>query len=290
MAISFATTDLPRPARALTGTLAAILLALLLSPPAPAAGPKLLILMQEKVMGVFGTTGWEVPTQAELTLMEHFAGQGYEVVDLTTMRRNLEQQRGLKMLAGDDHGAAVTGLQHGARWSILGTAISKPAGAKLFGTQMQSIQATLTARVVDNDTARVIATATATTAKPHIDEVQGGVLAIQEAARKLAADLSGQIQHTAAPAAGGTVMINVSGLVSFRHLQFLMDYLQSEVPGVADLTLDNFNSGLAEIRVTHPGGGDAIAGAVSAKRFTGFRLEPGYVSESRVDMAVVLDQ
>lgn len=259
--------------------------------PAEAAGPKLLILMQEKVMGVFGTTGWEVPTQAELTLMEHFAGQGYEVVDLTTMRRNLEQQRGLKLLGGDDQGAAATGLQHGARWSILGFAISKPAGAKLYGTQMQSIQATLTARVVDNDTARVVATATATTAKPHIDEVQGGVLAIQEAARKLAADLSAQMQRAATSKRdGGMVMLNVSGLVSFRHLEFVMSYLQTGIPGASDVTLNNFNSGLAEIRLSHPDGADAIASAVSAKRFTGFRLEPGYVSDSRVDMAVVLDQ
>lgn len=259
--------------------------------PAWAAGPKLLILMQEKVMGVFGTTGWEVPTEAELTLMEYFSGQGYEVVDVTSMRRNLEQQRGLRLLAGDNQGAAATGLQHGARWSILGTAISKPAGAKLYGTQMQSIQATLTARVVDNDTARVVATATATTAKPHIDEVQGGVLAIQEAAKTLAADLSAQMQSAAtSPAQSSTVLVNVSGLVSFRHLEFIMNYLQTEVAGVQGTTLDNFNSGLAEIRVTHPGGGDAIAGAVSSKRFTGFRLEPRYVTPSRVDLSVVLSQ
>lgn len=242
-------------------------------------------------MGVFGTTGWEVPTEAELTLMEFFSAQGYDVIDASTMRRNLEQQRGLKLLAGDNQGAAATGLQHGARWSILGTAISKPAGAKLYGTQMQSIQATLTARVVDNDTASVIATATATSARPHIDEVQGGVLAIQEAARKLAADLSAQMQHAATSQQdGGMVTLNVSGLVSFRHLEFIMSYLQSEIPDASDVTLDNFNSGLAEIRLSHPGGADAIASAVSSKRFTGFRLEPRYVSGSRVDISVVLDQ
>lgn len=275
---------------------AAILFALLVAAiagtrAAHASDSRLLILMQEKVMGVFGTTGWEVPTEAELTLMEYFRAQGYEVVDITTVRRSLQQQRGVKLLNGDNKGAAATGLQHGARWSILGTAISKPAGAKLFGTQMQSIQATLTARVVDNDTGRVIATATATAAKPHIDEVQGGVLAIQEAARKLAADLSAQMQAAALPSGGdGSVRINISGLVSFRHLEFVMNYLRSEIPGAQDVTLDSFNSGLAEITVVHSGGGGAIANAVSRKRFNGFRLEPGYVSQSRVDISVVLTQ
>ena len=257
-----------------------------------AAGPKITVLMQEKVMGVLGTTGWEVPTEAELTLMDHFSSRGFEVVDSATMRRSLEQQRGLRLLQGDNEGAAATGLQFGARWSILGTAISKPAGAKLYGTQMQSIQATLTARVVDNDTGRVVATATATAAKAHIDEVQGGVLAIQDAARNLAADLAGQMQQVAAAPGGGdgSVLINVSGLVSFRHLEFIMNYLRSEVPGAEGVTLDNFNSGLAEIRITHPDGGNAVASAVSRKKFTGFRLEPKYVTGSRVDMAVVLEQ
>lgn len=267
-----------------------VLAAFILFAAQAAAAPRLMILMDERVMGVFGTTGWEVPTEAELVLMEHFRSQGYEVIDMTTMRRGVTQQQGLRILAGDDRGAAAAGLEHGARWSILGTAISKPAGAKLFGTQMQSIQATLTARVVDNDTARVIATGTATAAKPHIDEVQGGVLAIRDAAKKLAAELSGQMNAALQQTANAPVQVSVSGLVSFRHLEFLMHWLNNELSGARAVNLETFNSGTARISVDHPGGGDAVASQISAARFTGFRIEPHYVTGARVDMNVVLGQ
>ena len=159
--------------------------------------PTLMIIMDEKVMGVFGTTGFEVPTQAEISLMQHFSGMGFNVVDPKTVKRNITQAKGLRLLEGDDMAAAAVGLQHGAQYSIIGTAISKPGGAKLYGTQMQSIHATLTARVVRNSDARVIATASASAAQAHIDEVRGGAMAIEKAAQQLAQQLSGQI-----PAAG----------------------------------------------------------------------------------------
>jgi hypothetical protein len=143
--------------------------------------PKIMVLIQEKVMGVFGTTGWEVPNQAELTLIQTFREKGLTVVDSQAVRRNLIQAQGVRMFEADNKGAAATGIQHGAQISIVGTAIAKPAGAKIYGTQMQSIQATLTTREIQNDDARVIATGTATAAKVHVDEIQGGHLAIQEA-------------------------------------------------------------------------------------------------------------
>jgi len=257
-----------------------------------AAGPTVMILMQEKVMGLFGTSGWEVPTQAELTLMEQFSQRGYTVIDPQTLRRNLVQSKGLRMLEGDNKGAAAVGLQHGATLSILGTAISKPAGAKLYGTQMQSIQATLTARVIQNDVARVIATGTATAAKPHIDEVQGGTLAIQEAAMDLAGQLLGQLASVRTPsgAGGGSVVVNISGLKSYRHLDFVMYFFETEAKGVNKVDLRSFTSGVADIALGYQGKIDALARFIATKKFRGFRLEPTYVTANRIDLAVVLDQ
>ena len=72
--------------------LAALLLPMLwgVGSPARAAGPgpSLMVIMQEKVMGVLGTTGYEQPNQAELSLMEHFSRLGYRVVDPATVKRN----------------------------------------------------------------------------------------------------------------------------------------------------------------------------------------------------------
>ena len=123
---------------------AAGLLALVLASAAPATTfaistqgkPTVMVVLQEKVSGVFGTTGWEVPTQAELTLMAALDKAGFTVVDAATVRSNLDQARGLRLLEADNRSAAALGLQHGAQISIVGTAISKPAGAKLLDTQI----------------------------------------------------------------------------------------------------------------------------------------------------------
>ena len=254
--------------------------------------PKLMILIEEKVMGVFGTTGHEAPGQAEIVLSEKFNALGFSVVDPQTARRNLIQAKGLRLLEGNDRAAAAAGLQHEAQYSIIGTAISKQAGAKLYGSQMQSIQATLTARIVSNDNARVIATATRTATQVHIDEVQGGVLAIESAATEIADELGNQMMAYPQEAKGGAqeITLNISGLVSYRHLDFVMNYFEKEIKGVRAVYLRNFSEGLADLAVDYQGSMEGLARFVARKRFKGFRLEPTNVTANRMDLAVVLDK
>ncbi|MEM6302291.1 MAG: hypothetical protein AAF749_11170, partial [Pseudomonadota bacterium] len=124
--------------------------------------PRVLVLIDEKVSGVLGTTGWEVPRQSEISLLAQLRSDEFMILDPETTRRNIDRNRGLRLLEGDERSATAAGLAMGAELSIIGTAISKPAGAKLLGTQLQSIQATVTARVVKNDTGEVIGSASAT--------------------------------------------------------------------------------------------------------------------------------
>jgi hypothetical protein len=253
--------------------------------------PTLMVIMDEKVMGVLGTTGFEVPTQAEIILMQHFGGMGYRVVDPKTVKRNITQAKGLRLLEGDDMAAAAVGLQHGAQYSIIGTSISKPGGGKLYGTQMQSIHATLTARVVRNSDARVIATATASAAQAHIDEVRGGAMAIDKAARELAENLSGQILAAGAgtgSSAGQELTMNISGLVSYRHLDYVMGFLEKEVPGATGVTLRSYTSGTAELGVSSTDTAAGLSRTLANHRFRGFRLEPTHVTPNRIDLRAVL--
>ncbi len=252
--------------------------------------PKLMVIMQEKVMGVLGTTGYEQPNQSELSLMQHFARLGYRVVDPATVKRNITQSKGLRLLEGDDKAAAAVGLQHGAHYSIIGTAISKPAGAKLYGTQMQSIHATLSARLVRNADSRVLASASASGVQAHLDEVQGGVMAIEQAARLLAEDLAARIPAADLPgaAAGGEVQLTITGLVSYRHLAFVMNYLETKLPGVSDLAINGYSAGVGELGVMYSGRSAELAKKLATERFKGFRLEPTHVTAGRIDLRAVL--
>lgn len=274
--------------------ISAVIASLPLTAQAASVPPTIMIIMHEKVAGVFGTTGYEQPNQAELTLMDKFNELGFRVVDPSTVKRNLTRAQGLRFLEGNDAAAAVHGLQHGAEISIIGSVISKPSGGKLYGTRMQTIQATLTARAIRNDDARVIATASASATQAHIDEVQGGVMAIEKAASELAENLGDQLsakwqakQQRAAP---HEVKLLITGLVSFRHLDFVMGFFEKEVKGVKHVQLRTFSEGVADIELDYRGEIRKLARQIASKKFRGFRLEPTNVSSNSIDMAVMIDK
>ncbi len=221
--------------------------------------------------------------------MDQIQQQGFPVVDPATVRRNIVQSKGLRMLEADNVGAAAVGLQHGAQISILGTAISKPAGAKLFETQMQSIQATVTARVIQNDTGEVVATGSATAAVAHIDEVRGGALALEEAAQKLAAQLLPKIIAATEKPQGESRMItlNITGLKSYRHLDYILYFFEEKVTGIAEVYLRSFSNNVAEVSLMYADQPAVLARIIAKESFRGFRLEPTNVTENRIDISAI---
>ena len=258
---------------------------------AQAGKPKVMVVIEEKVAGVFGTTGWEVVGQAESTLASRFMAAGFPVVDPQTVHRNIPRDKAMRLLEGDERAAAVAGLQFGAQILIMGTAISKNAGGKLLGTSMQSLQATVQARAVRSDDARIIATQTAQEAQAHIDEVQGGVLAIQRASETVADALIASILGQEASAGGRQqITLVISGLVSYRHLMAVRGYLEGGLKGVQGVQQRQFSQGTAELSVAYAGTAQQIADTLALEKFTGFRLEPTNVSPNRVDLYAVLDK
>lgn len=253
--------------------------------------PTVLVVLQEKVAGVFGTTGWEVPTQAELTLMAALKKAGFPVVDETTVRSNLDQARGLRLLEADNRSAAALGLQHGAQISIVGTAISKPAGAKLMETQMQSIQATVTARAIANDTGAVLATGSANAAVAHIDEIAGGTQALDKATRVLAETFVPELLAATEKSTGDAraIRINISGLKSYRHLDYILYFFEDKVSGISEVYLREFTNTVATVNMEYNDQSAVLARKVAKKKFKGFRLEPNEVTDKRIDFSVVGD-
>ena len=255
--------------------------------------PKIMIIMQEKVMGVFGTTGWESPGQVEITLAEKFRSLGFPVMDPNTVRRNVKQAIALRMLEGDNASAAAEANKIGAQIAIIGTAISKPAGAKLYGTQMQSIQATITARVVQNDDARIIASGTVTASKVHIDEVQGGVLALEEAATELAEKLAPAIVAQVQRKQGGVaalITLKLSAIKSYKHLDYLLYYFETELQGVSGVYLRDFTNSIAEVGIQYSGSTAELSRTIAHYKFPGFRMEPSLVGENRIDLVAVFEK
>jgi hypothetical protein len=256
---------------------------------------RILVVFQEKQMGILGTTGFEQPGAAETLLIGTLRDLGYDVVDSETVHRNIVQSKGLRLLEGNDKAAAALGLQYGAEYSIVGKAISKPAGGKLYGSNLQSIHATVTARLIRNADARVLGSASGSDKQAHIDELTGGSLAIEKAVGTITPKLISALETHAVSTSmnstmGNKLMLNISGLVSYRHLDFVMGYLENEVQGSNSVDLLSFNNGIAELSMDFESSSGDLARQIANKRFRGFRLEPTVVTDGRVDLNTVIDR
>lgn len=270
--------------------LAGLLFCLLAWPASAWSKETLWVLMEEKVVWVLDTTDIaEKPGQAEITIIEELSARGYDVVDAATVRKGITQAQGLRTLEGDDQAAAAIGLQYGAGYSVVGSAIAKFGAAGIYGTNMKTVHATVTARLIRNADARIAASASANASVAHLDEVQGGAMAIERAAREVAAQLDAKFRELAAARqADGTEMaLTISGLKSFRHLDAIMEVLEGSFPGVEKVNLGSFTSGTAQVTVIYRGELRDLASLLSRERFSGFRLEPTHVISNRIDLKAV---
>ncbi len=252
--------------------------------------PKVMVLIDEKVGGMYGTTGWESVGQAESTIMEKFIAAGFNVVDPATVKANITRDEALRMLEGDPAASAAEGLKYEAQIVITGKAFSKNAGGRILGTGMQSIQATLQARVVRTDTSRVISSRSATGAQAHIDELQGGALAIREASEQLAdALMQDIIKQWSGEVYGRSqeMTIMISGLSSYNQLAAIKKFLEKEAQGVKAVHQRSFTGGVAELSLDYGGKSGTIADELANRKFPGFSLEPTNVTPNRVDVRSV---
>ncbi len=255
--------------------------------------PKVMVLIDEKVGGLYGTTAWENVGQAESTIIEKLLAAGFNVVDPQTVRANITRDKALRMLEGDAKAAAAEGLKYGAQVVIMGKAFSKNAGGRLYGTRMQSIQATVQARVIRTDTAQILSARSATGTKVHVDELQGGALAIKEASEKLADQLMQDIINKWRSEVYGRsqeITLMISGLTSYRHLSAIKRFLEKETQGVRAVHQRSYTSGVAELMIDYGGKSSNLADELANRDFPGFRLEPTNVTPNRVDVKVVLEK
>lgn len=147
--------------------------------------PQFVIIIDETLAGVPKTSG---PSQAALSMFRQFEALGFSIVDPALVRVG----------SARDPGALARAMAntYGAAFSIIGTATSSQAVASLYGTAMKSIHATVSATVVRNETAEVIATGSESVAKAHISEAQGSITAVREAAARLSRSLGRQLQRS----------------------------------------------------------------------------------------------
>lgn len=254
-----------------------------------ATQPTILLVVPEKVMGVLGTAGFEQPRQVEAVFARELLERGFAVVDLEAVERVTGLAKARQLLEGDELTAREVAVAHQAEYLLVGTASSRPAAAKLFGSEMRSVQGTVSVRLIRSGDGRLLGSASAMAARPHIDEVQGGMLALAAAAEQALTQLEEVVERVRSESFAGPaeLRMQVKGLFSFRHLDYLMRHFGREVPGVVDVRLVSFHEGLGELALTTRITAETLAQDVAVTDFGGFRLRVTHVAPGRLELEVM---
>lgn len=210
----------------------------------------------------------------ENTLLNKFIENGFECVDPATVRQNLQQDQAMAVLQGNTKMAAAIAKKLGAEVVITGKTIAKVAtGFNLGG--MKSCQANITARVIKADIATIIATGTAHSAYPHIDEVTGGTEAIKKATNKLSGELINKITQKWKDEfyKSTTVKVVVHGIKSFTQVNDFKNTVKYLIRGVKDIYNRNIAGSMAELDVKLTGNANQLARELEKKDLDKFEVK-----------------
>lgn len=224
----------------------------------------------------------------ETTLLDKFIGNGFECVDPTTVRQNIEQDQAMAVLQGNTQMASALAKKLGAEVVITGKAVAKVAtGINLGG--MKSCQANVTARVIKADVATVIATSSQHAAYPHIDEVTGGTEAIKRATNKMADELVDKITKKWKDEfyQATTVKMVVYGFKSFDQLNNFKNTVKFLVRGVKDIYSREVKGDMAEMDVKITGNANQLARELEKKDLDRFQVKVTGLTMNKITLQIV---
>ncbi len=248
------------------------------------------VVFEEQVRGVFGLSGsWVDPGRAEEILIDKLAAAGYQVVDAQIVRAQILRDQAVQVLGGDQKAAVAVGARLEAPWVVVGRGYAKPSG-NVAGSSMKSNQGQVTLRLLDAQSGAVLATASATATKPHVDEVAGGALALEaaseEAGEKLISAMSGI--RTGKSAGPQSLNISISGLHSYRHYAHVQEWIEENISGFRGIDRQEYTAGSAQMDISCSATGHEFARQIAMARFEGFSVNPLDVSDRTVTLRVII--
>jgi hypothetical protein len=249
--------------------------------------PRMMFLIDETIEGVrtAGISSGDM-SQAETVLLQTFLDAGFEVIDSATVAQNINRDQALKAIEGDAATAAALGHQYGADVIITAKAAAS-SGDKILDTDMKSHQAAINAKVVRADTGAVIGSGTEQAKHAHIDDLAGGLAAIEKASVQLAETLIPKIleKWRQDVQVATTIQLMVSD-ISFMQLKQFKEILKTEIRGVQEVYQRSFQARVAKLDVEIQSSTEALADELASKQFQGITLEITGMSENRIDITI----
>jgi hypothetical protein len=252
--------------------------------------PRVMVMIAEQNIGETASRlhYFEVDlTAAETAIIDVFRTKGFEVVDQAQAKENQKRDVVLSALDGNAKAAAAIAAAQHAELIVTGKAFAKVATGFSMGG-MKSCQANITTRLVSADDAKIIATASENAAYPHIDEVTGGTLAIQKAAKKCAETIVTKVAAEAQKRFYNTTTVNlrVQGYRNYNELQKFSNTLKYYLRGVKEVFQRSAAGGYANFDVKIVGSAKQLARELGNKNLSPFKVEVTGATANRVDIKI----
>jgi len=235
--------------------------------------PRVMVMIEEQNIGE-NYWHWGVDLGvSEAALVEKFRTKGFRVVDKNQAMKKITREALESALEGDAQAAVAQALKYGAEVLVVGKAFAREASKAseiLGGTGMTSCQATVQARALNADDAKILASKTQTAPAAHIDATTGGTMALEKAGNMLGDYLIEQILKGWASTAT-TVTMNVRG-VTFGDVTDFEKTLEFEIRGIEGIDQRDFSGGVAEMEVKTWRNAHDLAREMTAKTLEKFTV------------------
>ena len=238
--------------------------------------PRMMVLVKEKD-----------GRNAETAILDYLSEKGFDLVDAAAAAALMNKDDALldRAVKGDPVAAAKIGAANGAEYVLVGS-VAKSVGEKngmLADVGMVSGQATISARVINCSTARVVASKNARAAAAHISAETAMNTAAAKAARqlmdrKLFEKIVASFQDTVNN--GAVLEVEVRGVPDYRTQKAVKKAL--DVEGVASLAKRSFSGGTLKLSVTFRGNADSFADKVDGRAVKGKKLVVTDVTGNRL--------
>jgi hypothetical protein len=224
---------------------------------------------------------------AEQTLTERFLEKGFNIVDHNVQERKIKLSPSFGVVDLTDNAAKTIGSELDAEIVIYGKANAKLVGG-VMGSGILSSQANISVKAVRIDTGGVIASASASGAAVHSDEVTAGNKAIEKVSSELAEKLIDQIARKWGQEVSGSALVQmvVSGISNYADFVKFKNAVQGKVRGVQALYQRSIAGGVATVDVDIKGSAQSLADEISAIDFKEFTVNITDVSSNRIELTL----
>jgi hypothetical protein len=246
--------------------------------------PRFMILIDEKNMGTYSMG------DAEQVLDQYLIAKGVDVVDAELIKTQVNRDRVLQAMTSGPRAAAALGLSFGADVIIVGRAIAKGSADRVQDTSFRSYQATVSLKAVRTDTAEIMTVDSATAAKIHVDDIQGGSRAIRAATSLIAGRMMPRILSRWSLAGNSQphkIRLMIGNVDQVWQVAAVKKLLRKQIQGVDDVVQRSFVSGVAIFDVYWKGACQQLAEALTVASPRYFRIRVVGVTDGKLDAKLV---